>query len=311
MAVYTAVGADALAALLARYDVGTATAFKGIAEGVENSNFFVATTRGRYILTLYEKRVAEAELPYFLALMTCAADARLPVPRPIVDRGGEALQRVAGRPACLIEFLPGVSLDQPTPAHAHAAAGELGRLHHATAGFAGVRANALGPAGWRALAGAIGPLADEIAPGLAAEIAAELAWLEAAWPRALPVATIHADLFADNVLYLDGAVSGLIDFYFACTDLRAYDLAVMLSAWAFEGGDYRPDIAYALAAGYRASHPLLPEEASALTTLARGASLRFLLTRAYDWLNTPPGALVTRKDPLAFLARLRHFQAAA
>lgn len=312
MAVYTQVPAEALETFLSRYDVGTLVSAKGIAEGVENSNYLVETTANRFILTLYEKRVAEADLPYFLALKTHLADRGLAVPRPIPDRAGVALQTLQGRPACLIEFLPGVSLSEPTPAYCSAAAEALGQMHVAVRDFAGVRANALDLAGWQRLAAACGARADEVAPGLAAAIADELAFLEAHWPVDLARSTIHADLFPDNVLVRSGRVTGLIDFYFACTDIRAYDLAVMHTAWAFsgDGATHFADRAAALDAGYAASHGLTPEEAAALPVLCRGACLRFLLTRTYDWLNTPADALVTRKDPLAYRRRLEHYRAA-
>lgn len=312
MAVYTQVPAEALARFLDRYDLGSLVSAKGIAEGVENSNYLVETTRGRFILTLYEKRVAEADLPYFLALKTHLADKHMPVPRPIPDRDGQALQTLQGRPACLIEFLTGVSLSEPTPGHCRAAGEALGRMHAATHDFTLVRENSLGPAGWHRLAEAIGERADEIAPGLSAEIAAELAFLDAHWPTTLERGTIHADLFPDNVLVQGERVTGLIDFYFACTELLAYDLAVMHTAWAFssDGATHFPERAAALDEGYEAGHGLSAEEREALPILCRGACLRFMLTRAYDWINTPADALVTRKDPLAYLRRLRHYQTA-
>ena len=312
MAVYTQVDAAALAEFLARYEVGTALTFKGIAEGVENSNYFVETTRGRYFLTLFEKRVEATELPWFLALMTHCADRALPVPRPIPDRAGTTLQTLCGRPACLIEFVTGVSVVEATPTEAHATGAALGRLHRATAEFAAERVNALGPAGWARLADACAGQLDVIEPGLDALVTRELAFLTRDWPHHLDRATIHADLFPDNVLLLDGRVTGLIDFYFACTDLRAYDLAVTHAAWCFsnDGGRFDAPRAAALVTGYRSAHPLTAAEASALPILCRGASLRFLLTRAYDWLNTPADAFVTRKDPLAFARRLRWYAAA-
>jgi homoserine kinase type II len=312
MAVYTQVPAEALDRFLERYDVGSLVSAKGIAEGVENSNYLVETSRGRFILTLYEKRVAEADLPYFLALKTHLADKRLPVPRPITDRGGRALQSLQGRPACLIEFLPGVSLSEPTPDHCRAAAEALGRMHEAARDFTLVRENSLSLPGWRRLATACADRADEITPGLSAAIRDELSFLEAAWPHRLERSTIHADLFPDNVLVRGREIAGLIDFYFACTDIRAYDLAVMHTSWAFsgDGGVHHSERAAALDEGYARGHGLTDDERAALPVLCRGACLRFLLTRTYDWLNTPAGALVTRKDPLAYLRRLRHYQAA-
>lgn len=308
MAVYTRVSERDLAELLARYDIGEAVSLEPIAEGVENSNFHLTTTQGRFVLTLYERRVAEADLPFFLGLMEHAAARGVPAPRPVADRSGTVLQRLAGRAAAIVRHLGGAWPRDPTPAHAHAAGAALAKLHAATADFTMVRENALGLASWRPLAERCGTGLDDIAPRLRAEIAAELAALEADWPHTLPRATIHADLFPDNVLFEGGAVTGVIDFYFACADVRAYDLAVMLGAWAYSADGARPltEIEAALRQGYG---PLPAEEAAALPTLARGAALRFLLTRAYDWLNTPADAAVTRKDPLAYLARLHHLRA--
>ena len=312
MAVYTPVSAAALAAFLARYDLGRAVSFKGIAEGVENSNYLLDTTRGRFILTLYEKRVAADDLPYFLDLLTHLADRQLPVPRPIRDRSGVALQVLCGRPACLIEFVQGVSVTEPTADESFAAGAALGRLHLAVADFDGVRPNALALAGWHRLAEACGERLEAIDPALGPLLAAELHALDTGWPHDLDRTTIHADLFPDNVLLLDSRVTGLIDFYFACTDIRAYDLAVMHTAWCFtaDGRGFHADRAAALIAGYRSAHPLTEREAAALPLLCRGAALRFALTRAFDWLETPPDALVTRKDPLAFARRLEWYRAA-
>lgn len=316
MAVYTVVTAEALTTLLARYDVGKLVSAKGIAEGVENTNYMVDTSGkdgagNRFILTLYEKRVDEAELPFFLSLLDHLADRDLPVPRAIRDRDGVHLQTVAGRPACLIEFLPGFSLSLPTAAQAHAAGAALGELHHAVADFSGQRPNAMGLSGWCDLAAQCGDDLDMISPGLRARIDTELVWLDTHWPHDLTASVIHADLFPDNVLMRGDNVGGIIDFYFACTEVRAWDVAITHAAWSFdaEGRSYSAAVGDALIAGYDATHGLTVDERAAFPILARGACLRFLLTRAWDWLNTPPGALVTKKDPLAFLRRLDHYTA--
>ena len=311
MAVYTVVTAEALAALLARYDVGTLVSLKGIAEGVENTNYMVDTTNGRFILTLYEKRVNEAELPFFLSLLDHLADHKLPVPRAIADRDGVQLQTVAGRPACLIEFLTGVSVSAPTAEQAQATGAALGAMHRAVADFAGQRSNTLGLAGWHALAARCGTDLDTISPGLGARVAHELDWLDANWPRDLAMSVIHADLFPDNVLMRGDSVGGIIDFYFACTEIRAWDVAVTHAAWSFDndGRNFNATVGDGLVAGYEAAHGLTPDELVAFPALARGACLRFLLTRAWDWLNTPADAVVTKKDPLAFLRRLDHYAA--
>lgn len=305
MAVYTPVSADDLAGFLADYDVGQAISCKGIAEGVENSNFLVDTSGGRYFLTLYEKRVDAADLPWFLALTTHLAGKHLPVPRPITDRQGIALKSLNGRPACLIEYLPGISVSEPSPTECRAVGAALGRMHRALADFTAPRPNTLGPAAWPPLAARCNGRLGEIDAGLPDAVARGLA-AAADWPAGLPQSTIHADLFPDNVLMLDGRVTGLIDFYFACTDARAYDVAITHAAWCFsaDGRQFFPERADGLMRGYLAEVELTAAERAALPRLAAGAALRFTLTRAFDWLNTPADALVTRKDPMAFARRL-------
>lgn len=312
MAVYTQVPSEDLADFLARYDVGELVSAKGIAEGVENSNFLVDTSGGRFILTLYEKRVDAGDLPFFMALLDHLANCKLPVPRAIRDRDGVQIQTLAGRPACLIEFLPGVSVTHPNPAQARATGEALGGMHLALADFTMERPNTLGPAGWAALAARCSDDLDRIKPGLGDRISAELAVIEQHWPGDLPRCVIHADLFPDNVLTHHDAVTGVIDFYFACSEVRAWDLAVTHAAWCFEndGTGYDPARAKALVEGYESRLPLLAKERAAFQILARGAALRFTLTRAWDWLNTPADALVTRKDPLAFLRRLDFYAGA-
>ncbi len=306
MAVYTEVSDDAVRAFVGEYGVGTVTGCAGIAEGVENSNFLVRTTEGQFILTLYEKRVAPADLPFFLGLMRHLAARGVPCPVPLSDRQGHSLRELNGRPAALITFLDGLWPRHIAVHHCRAVGEALVSLHLAGADFPMARPNALSVEGWRTLVAATRARADEVAPGLADAIAAEFAGLADAWPRGLPTGVIHADLFPDNVFFLEDRLSGLIDFYFACTDAFAYDLAVCINAWCFEpDGRFNPDKARALTRAYHAGRPLSPAEAEALPILARGSALRFLLTRLYDWLNHPPGAFVKPKDPLEYLARMR------
>ena len=310
MAVYTHLTADGLAGLIAEYDVGELVSAKGIAEGVSNSNWLVETTGGRFILTMYEHRVDANDLPFFLGLLDHLSAKGSPVPRTIHDRTGAAFRTIAGKAVALIEFLPGVSIDTPRPAQARAVGEALAGIHLAAADFPGERTNTMGLAAWHKLLGDCGERLAEIDSSLPDLVARELDFLDANWPSDLPRSVIHADLFPDNVLMLGNRVSGLIDFYFACTDIMAYDLAVTHAAWCF-GGDhsYRAGIGEALLAGYNERRPLPDAARAALPVLARGACMRFLASRAYDWLHTPADALVTRKDPLAFARRLSFYEA--
>ncbi|MDP3547885.1 MAG: homoserine kinase [Phreatobacter sp.] len=309
MAVYTDVTAEDLSAHLARYDIGDLLSFKGIAEGVENSNFLLHTTRGSFILTLYEKRVDPADLPFFIGLMEHLAARGLTCPQPVRMTSGETLGELAGRPAAIVTFLEGMWIRRPQVHHCAAVGRALAQLHMAGQGFELTRLNALSVPGWRPLYEQAKDRADNVAPNLAATIAAELEHCEANWPTRLPTGVIHADLFNDNVFFLQNQLSGLIDFYFACNDILAYDLAICLNAWCFSP-DYEFDFAKgsAMIAAYQAVRPLNGGEKAALPLLARGSALRFLLTRLVDWLNVPPGAVVTPKDPLEYLKKLRFHQ---
>ncbi|MCW5695898.1 MAG: homoserine kinase [Bauldia sp.] len=311
MAVYTEISSDELAAFVAGYDIGTVLSVKGIAEGVENSNFLLVTEKGPFILTLYEKRVDADDLPFFLGLMEHLAAKGIPCPLPVRDRAGSALGTVAGRPAAIITFLSGVWIRRPRREHCAALGAALAGLHLAAADFPLSRPNALSVAGWRKLFEASAPRADEVVPGLAAEIAGELAAIEKAWPASLPSGVIHADLFPDNVFFLGDRLSGLIDFYFACNDMLAYDIAVCINSWCFEPDDsLNVTKAKALLDGYVRVRPLGADEIAALPLLCRGSALRFLLTRLHDWLNVPPGALVVPKNPREYLNKLRFHQRA-
>jgi len=313
MAVYTQVSAEAAERLLALYDVGRLVSLKGIAEGVENSNYLLETDRARFILTLYESRVDPADLPYFHNLLAHLHNAGCPVPRFIDDRQGNWLQDLLGKKACLIEFLPGISVSEPTPIQAAAVGKSMAQMHKAVTGFSEAKPNPLGQESWKPLFERCDRAAAEsLLPGLADDISRECDWLEANWPSELPKHAVHTDLFPDNVLFRGDAVGGLIDFYFACTDFRAFDLAVTHAAWSFsnDGKSYLADTGRALLQGYGEVIQLSDAEKQAFALLARGASLRFLLTRLYDWINTPAGALVTRKDPLAFHRRLEFYRSA-
>jgi len=309
MAVYTDVTAEDLTRFLSDYDIGALRSYKGIAEGVENSNFLVHTDAGNFILTLYEKRVAAADLPFFLGLMEHLAARGITCPQPVKNKAGGMLGTIAARPAAIVTFLDGLWIRRPNAGHCAAVGEALARLHLAGADFKLRRLNALSIESWRPLYEQAKGRGDSVRPGLCAEIDKELGALATAWPRALPQGVIHADLFPDNVFFLGDRLSGLIDFYFACTDMLAYDVAVCLNAWCFE-----PDHSYnvtkgrALLKSYGKVRALSAAERDALPVLARGAAMRFLLTRLVDWLAVPDGALVRPKDPIEYYRKLRFHQ---
>ncbi len=309
MAVYTEVSAEELADLLDGYDIGRPVSMKGIAEGVENTNYLVTTGQGDYILTLYEKRVACSDLPFFIGLLDYLAAQSVPCPVPIHDRQGRVLHTLCGRSAALFSFLPGISVRRPSVAQCAAVGAALAKLHLAGRGFEMRRQNSLSLKGWERLRSDLGDRADELWQGLGELLDSELDFLRAHWPGDLPAGVIHADLFPDNVLFLDGEVAGMIDFYFACNDLFAYDIAICLNAWCFEA-DHSFNItkARAFLESYRGVRPMSTAETEALPILARGAALRFLLTRAYDWFHTAPDAYVRPKSPEEYLRKLRFHQ---
>lgn len=311
MAVYTHIAAEDMAELVQMFDAGQLISAKGIAEGVENSNYLVETDKGRFIFTVYEQRVDSDDLPFFFAMIRHLVAKGCPVPRALETIDGASMTQWRGKYMAMMAFMPGLSVSHPTPAQAYAVGAALGQMHAALADFTGRRANRLGPQGWQDLAARCGDDLDRIAPGLKALVADECAYLAAHWPTALPAGVIHGDLFPDNVLMVGDDVGAIIDFYFACNEIRAWDVAITHAAWSFanDGTGYNPATGDAIIAGYDSRLRLSDAERAALPLLARGACLRFLLTRAWDWLNTPADAVVTRKDPLAFVRRLDHYAA--
>ena len=312
MAVYTHLGAEQLIELISHYDVGDLVSVKGIAEGVSNSNWLIETTQARYILTMYERRIEIDDLPFFLNLLDHLAARDCPVPATIHDCDGAAFRMMDGKAVALFEFLPGVSVDMANPAQARAVGVALAEMHVQSNDFSMTRTNDLRPPDWQALFDQCGTSRiAAIDTQLASIIGDHMPALAVNWPTDLPISTIHADLFPDNVLLLGDGVSGLIDFYFACTDFTAYDLAVTHASWCFsgDGREFSADISDALIAGYNSVRPLQPGEIAALPLLAKGAAMRFVATRTYDWIDTPDDALVTKKDPMDFARRLLFYDA--
>jgi len=310
MAVYTDVTEGELGAFLGDYPVGELLSYKGIAEGTENSNFLLHTSAGSFILTLYEKRVEKSDLPFFLGLMDHLAGKGISCPLPVHRHDGGIIGMLAGRPAAIITFLEGMWPRRPAAAHCREVGRVLASMHLAGADFPMTRPNALALDGWRDLWAASRERADEVEAGLAREVDADFVAFERDWPADLPSGIIHADLFPDNVFFLGEKLSGLIDFYFACNDLLAYDLATCLNAWCFEKDfSYNITKGSALLAGYQSVRPLTEAEKQALPMLARGSALRFMLTRLYDWLHGPSGDLVIKRDPAEYIRKMRFHRA--
>lgn len=314
MAVYTHLGAEDLARLIAQYDVGELVSAKGIAEGVSNSNWLVETTGAghsgtRFILTLYERRIDYADLPYFLDLLDHLAGKGCPVPRTMHDRSGASYRMVEGKAGALIEFLPGVSPTRPTAAQARSVGAVLAQLHLAARDFPRTRANGMDFAASAAILDAC--TAQRLAT-IHADLPAMLAPAHQAAAldlAALPHSQTHTDLFPDNVLMLGEHVTGLIDFYFACTGPMVLDLAVTHAAWCFDRDNrYLPALGAALVEGYENIRPLESAERALFAEVAKGACLRFVASRAEDWLDTPDDALVTRKDPMQFVERWQFYE---
>jgi homoserine kinase type II len=305
MAVYTDITDVELAGLLADFDLGAALSLKGVAEGVENSNFLLETEAGRYFLTVYERRVRADDLPFFLELLRWIAEHGFPSATPIPDREGRLLKEVRGKPCAIVSFLSGLAVRRPSAAHCREAGAGLARLHLAAQGFPRTRANDLGQAAWAPLFAGLGQAAEDLKPGLAKTISSDIELLASRWPKRLPAGVIHADFFPDNVFFANGKFAGAIDFYFACVDAFAYDIAIALNAWCFEpDGSFNITSARQLVAGYETHRPLSDLERSALPVLAHGAAMRFFLTRLHDWGATPEGALVRPKDPLEYERKL-------
>ncbi|MBX8784955.1 homoserine kinase [Ochrobactrum sp. GRS2] len=306
MAVYTDINEIELAAYLENYNIGTLLSFKGIAEGVENSNFLLRTTEGTFILTLYEKRVDRDDLPFFIKLMQHLAVNGIECPQPVVQKNGEAIGELAGRPSAIVTFLEGMWLRKPAAEHCYALGVAMAQMHLAGQNFVMERENSLTLKDWRPLWEKCMADADSVEAGLRAQTEADLTYLEQNWPSDLPRGVIHADLFPDNVFFIGPNLSGIIDFYFACTDMLAYDLAICLNAWCFERDfSYNLTKGTALLRGYNSVRPLNSAEREALPALCRGAALRFMLTRLYDWINVPADSFVTKKDPMEYLRRMR------
>jgi len=309
MAVYTHLSDEEIRKFLTEYDIGQLLNFSEIAEGVENSNFLLTTSSNKYILTLYEKRVDPHDLPFFLKLLSHLASSGLSCPLPVEARDGKALRTLGGKPAAIVTYLQGSWPRQTTLDQCKALGSTMAMMHEFGKSFQGIRTNALTLTAWRPLLDSCRLPEREVYINLYNELNRELNWLEANWPKSLPSGIIHADLFPDNVFFKDDNLSGVIDFYFACNDFLAYDIAVCINAWCFDENElFNFKKSSCILSAYNEMRTLSKEEVASLPVLIRGSAIRFLLTRLYDWLNHPEDALVKPKDPMSYLKKLRFHQ---
>jgi len=304
MSVYTTVTTDELDAWLARYALGTLIELSPIAAGIENTNYFVTTERGRYVLTLYERLPAE-DLPFYLNLMAHLARAGVEVPAPAPDRTGALFSHLNGRPAGLVRRIDGAPVERPTPAECAAVGNALARLHLASQSYRARLTNRRGPAWWRQASRAVRPF---VTPDQNELLVAEVRFQTGFGKGKLPKGAIHGDLFCDNVLFADGRVAGIIDFGFAATDFFAYDLAIAANDWCVAGdadGALDDERMAAMVRAYHGARPLTDDERAQWPALLRAAALRFWVSRLYDLHLPRPGELTHAHDPAPFERILR------
>lgn len=305
MAVYTKISDSEIAALLQNYDIGTIKYLKAIEQGIDNSNYFLTTDVNKYIFTIYEDRIEEGELPFFLGLMQHLSDKNIPCPVPLQNKNGDNLSRINNRPCAIVSFLNGKSTSEITKNHTSELGHYMAKMHIAASDFSMQRENNLALKDWGKIFNQVKSDADKIQKGLSSQIEQELGFLTVNWPKSLYSGVIHADLFPDNVFFENDHLAGIIDFYFACNDFLIYDFAICLNAWCFDSPDnLNKEKAKAMFDSYNSVRPVSEEELKALPVLARGAAMRFLLTRLHAWFNPAEDALVKPKDPMEYVEKL-------
>tara|TARA_Y100000782_G_C10166574_1_gene257894 strand:- start:418 stop:1386 length:969 start_codon:yes stop_codon:yes gene_type:complete len=308
MAVYTKLSENNLKDFFSKYNLGKLLKFQGIQEGIENSNYFVKTDSGKFILTIYEKRVEEKDLPFFMGLMKNIFNENFPSPEPIINKNGNYITEIFGKKAAVVSFLEGTSKKNLTPGNCHEVGIYTAKLHTITKNLNIKRTNRLSVNSWRLIYRKIQRDCSKIYPDLTKIIERNLEVIEDQWPKNIPRGIIHADLFPDNIFFKGSKLTGIIDFYFSCYDFYALEIAICLNALCFEGKNenlsFNVTKAKKFIDGYSSIRKLTEEEKESLKILCHGAAMRFLLTRVFDYLNLTEDALVKIKDPVEYLKRL-------
>ena len=308
MAVYTKLSDKDLKNFFLKYNLGELLNYKGIEEGIENTNYSIKTDVGKFVLTVYEKRVEEKDLPFFMGLMKNLFDANFPSPEPLINKNGNYITEIANKKAAVVTLLDGSVKKNLNPDSCREVGIYAAKLHTITKNLAGKRENKLSINSWRNIYKNIQKDCSKIHPNLDKIIDRNLDEIENKWPKNIPSGIIHADLFPDNIFFKGNKLVGIIDFYFSCYDFYAFEIAICLNALCFEGKNenlsFNITKAKKFIEGYSSIRKLNEEEKESLKTLCQGAAIRFLLTRVFDYLNITKGALVKIKDPIEYLKRL-------
>jgi len=308
MAVYTKLSEKELKEFFSKYNLGELLNYKEIKEGIENTNYFIQTEKGKFILTLYEKRVEEKDLPFFISLMRNLFDKNFPSPEPIINKNGNYISEISEKKAAVVSFLDGYAKKILNPNDCYEVGINTAKLHLITKNLSGKRENKLSINSWRKIYNKVKKDCSKIHPNLPKVIEKNLDEIEKNWPKNIPSGIIHADLFSDNILFKNNRLTGIIDFYFSCNDFYAFEIAICLNALCFEGINenlsFNVTKAKKFIDGYNSIRKISEDEKKSLKILCQGAAMRFLLTRVFDYLNLVEGAVVKVKDPIEYLKRL-------
>ncbi len=308
MAVYTKLSKNQLDEFFSKYSLGKLLNYSEIKEGIENTNYLIKTEKGKFVLTLYEKRVEHSDLPFFISLMKNLFDKKFPSPNPIININGNYITEISGKKATVASFLSGISKKNLSPENCYEVGIHAAKLHLITKDLSGKRENKLSINSWRKIYDKVKKDCSKIHPNLTLAIEKNLQEIEKNWPKNIPSGIIHADLFPDNIFFKNEKLSGIIDFYFSCNDFYAFEIAVCLNALCFEGKNenlsFNVTKAKKFINGYSSVRDLSENEKQSLKILCQGAAIRFLLTRVFDYLNITEGAVVKIKDPVEYLKRL-------
>ena len=308
MAIYTKLSERNLKDFFLKYDLGKLLNYKGIEEGIENTNYFIQTNKGKFILTLYEKRVEEKDLPFFMGLMRNLFDANFPSPEPMINKNGNYITEISGKKAAVVSFLEGSAKKNLNPEDCYKVGVLTAKLHLTTKNLVQKRENKLSVDSWRKIYEKVRNDCSKIHPNLTNTIEKNLDEIEKNWPKNIPSGIIHADLFPDNIFFKNNKLTGIIDFYFSCYDCYVFEIAICLNALCFEG--FKENLSFNVTKakkfidGYSSVRKLTEIEKKSLKIFCQGAAMRFLLTRVFDYLNLTKGALVKIKDPVEYLKRL-------